>query len=758
MAETRTEIQVEDKSSVVFRNITASVNACMGAVYSMQDASSNAFDTTSLVTAGSTLGAMSGQMQKMASLAFQVSTEEVRIERSASQAAASVGEAGVQQEELNNSAGEGTGLFGQMADKVKSVMGDILSLQSVGQILGLSDELALTQAGLSRMNDGMQTTGQLQDRIYQSAQSSRGSYMDMADSVANLGALTGNAFSSSAQIVGFTEQMNKMLKLSGVSTEEAGASMMQLAQFMQDGVVGGDELTSVLESTPMMASALADYLGVSTGELEGLASQGAITSQILANAVTGAAGSTDVAFAALPVTWGDIWMQFKNSAMQAFGPVLEKINEIANSEGFATFVQGLSGAMQIVGLAAAGVMGLIMNVGSFMAENWGTIGPIIFGVAAAFALYTGIMAAYNIIQGISNGLKMLGVLWSVMHGTSTVAEGAATTGAAAAQMSFNAALLSCPLVWIILLIIAAVAILTLLCSHFLNTGNTATTAFGMVTGAINVAIAFFKNLGMMAANVGIGIGMAIAACAINIKVAFQNAIKNVQSFWYSLLSTVMVVIAGICEQLNRLPFIEFDYSGISSKAEEYADKAKKLKSEKEDYVDVGAAFDAGMSTFDAFGEGWAQNAYDEGAAWGDDKWNGLFGSEEGAAPDEPAGIPGLEDIPGMDGIPEGTGMPPQSNYAPSGGGGYGGIADSSAATAANTESIADSMEITSQDLKYLRDLAEREAVNRFTTAEISVEVPISAYVGGNMDIDGIVDHLANSVQLAMENTAEGVHY
>ncbi|MBQ4541665.1 MAG: phage tail protein [Clostridia bacterium] len=213
--------------------------------------------------------------------------------------------------------------------------------------------------------------------------------------------------------------------------------------------------------------------------------------------------------------------------------------------------------------------------------------------------------------------------------------------------------------------------------------------------------------------------------------AFNNAICSIQSWFWGLLSTAMSVVEGICAALNKLPFVEFDYSGISAKADEYAAKAAEAEGNKQDYKSIGDAFNEGMSTFDTFQDGWASDAFSAGAAWGD----GVADSVSGAFSMDSFEIPEYE-ATGYD-----------ASQIPAN------IAD----TAGNTGSMADSMDITSEDLKYLRDIAETEVVNRFTTAEIKVEMTNNNNVSSDMDLDGMVDYLATGVNEAMEKAAEGVH-
>ena len=327
---------------------------------------------------------------------------------------------------------------------------------------------------------------------------------------------------------------------------------------------------------------------------------------------------------------------------------------------------------------------------------------------------------------------------TAIHTAMTTAWTAATFAETAAQQGLNAALLACPITWIIIAIIAVIALIFAICSAIAKMTGVANSGFGVITGGINVAIQFFKNLGLTVANIALGIGNALSAVASNMMTAFHNAICSVQAWFYGLLSDALTVIAGIAEALNKLPFVEFDYSGITNAADDYAAKAAEAEGNKEEYKSISDAFNEGMSTFDTFQDGWASDAFASGAAWGDgvaDKVSGMFDG-------------GMGDIDLTGGID--PSFLDSSNFAETAGNG---ISD----TADNTGKLADSVDISNENLKYLRDMAETEAINRFTTAEITVSAPVTASIASNMDIDGVVDHLSMGVLEAMEQAAEGVH-
>lgn len=646
-----------------------------------------------------------------------------------------------EQGRFNQEISAGTQQANELTNTIKRAVAAYVSIQTVGKALNISDELATTTARLDLMNDNLQSTQELTNMVYAAAQDARGSFGDMASNVAKLGTLAGDAFSSSAEIVAFANQLNKQMKLSGASTEEASSAMLQLTQSLAKGTLNGDELTSVMENGSMVIQTIADYMGVAQGEIKDLAADGQVTSDIIIAAMLGAADETNAAFATLPLTWSDIWQNIKNAALVAFQPVLQRINDFANSTVVQNFANGVIEAMAVISNVVLNIFDLIGTVGGFIAENWSIISPIIYGVIGALAVY----AAY---LGIVKAIELASAAASMIHSLAMSAKigvMAALTGqtmaATAAQMGYNGALYACPVVWIIVLIIALIAVIMAVCSAIAKMTGIANSGFGVITGGVNVVIQFFKNLGLTVANIALGIGNAIAALASNMMTAFHNAICSVQSWFYNLLSTALSVIEGICSALNKLPFVEFDYSGISSAADDYAAKASEAAGNKEDYQSISDAFNEGFTTFDAFQDGWASDAFNAGAAWGDgvaDKVSNFSLSD----------VFGKTDIPNVSDYTSGF----NDAIANSG------VGDSIGNIDDNTGKIKDSLEVSEDELKYLRDIAEQEAINRFTTAEINVDMSgMQNTVNSGDDIDGFMTKLTDSVNEAVDNMTEGVH-
>lgn len=639
-----------------------------------------------------------------------------------------------EQGRFNQEISAGTQQANELTNTIKRAVAAYVSIQSVGKALNISDELVQTTSRLNMMNDGVQTTAELVNMVYAAAQDARGSFSQMADVVARFGNNAKDAFSSSEEIVAFADLIQKQMTIAGASTQEAANAELQLSQALGSGVLRGDELNSIFEQAPNLIQNIADYLDVPIGKIREMAADGELSADVVKAAIFSAADDINSKFNEMPMTWGQMWQSMQNTALIAFQPVLQRLNDLANSEAFQTFIQGAIEAMATLANILLNVFEVAASVGAFIGDNWSIIAPIIYGVIAALGAYLAIMGIVNAITAIS----------AAIDATKAAADALAAGQTflwTVQQYGLNAALAACPITWIIVLIIALIAIIFAVCNAIAKMTGIANSGFGVITGGVNVVIQFFKNLGLTVANIALGIGNAIAALASNMMTAFHNAICSVQSWFYNLLSTACSVIENIAAALNKLPFVSFDYSGISSAADDYAAKASEAAGNKEDYQSISDAFNEGFTTFDAFQDGWASDAFNAGAAWGDgiaDKVSNFSLSD----------VFGQTDIPNVGDYTSGF----NDAIANSG------VGDSIGNIDDNTGKIKDSLDVTEEDLKYLRDIAEQESINRFTTAEINVDMSgMQNTVNSGDDIDGFMTKLTDSVNEAVDNMTEGVH-
>ena len=716
MATIRSQMVLNDGISGVLRKINTALNTTLNAFEQVQRASGRAVDTAQIQAARAAL---------------------VQANREVDEMAEGYRRAAEQEEILNKGLRNGTNAAGGLLGKVKGIVATLAAGAGIKALLGLSDKMTSTTARLSFLVDDGGSVDELEQKIMASAQRSRAAYLDTASAIASMGANAGRAFESNDELIAFMEQVNKQFVIGGATAEGQSAAMLQLTQAMAAGALRGEELNSILENAPGIARAIESYMGVAEGSIKSYAEEGLITADVVKNALLSVADETNAKFESMPMTWAQICTKMQNTALAAFEPVLTRLNQVANSAQFNTVIDGAINGLAMLASVATGVLDLLINGASFVVDNWSWISPIVYGLVAAFI-------AYNAVALITNGINAAMALAEGVKAAALMMSTGATFAQTAAQYGLNAALAACPITWIVVAVIALVAAIYAACSAIAKFTGIANSGFGVIAGGINVVIQFFVNLGLTVANIALGIWNALGACAQNIGIAFSNVISGVQSWFYNLLSTALTVVAGICEALNKLPFVEFDYSGITNAASDYASKAAEASGNIKDFVSVGDAFSEGMSTFDTWQSGWVSDAFNAGANWGDgvasgvsDAVSGLFDMDLGAATDYGAG--GL------------------------GTGGYGDFAmddllGNTGQTAANTGAAADALSTSTEELEYLRDIAERDAINRFTTAEVKIDMTgMQNRIEGGADLDGVISTLTDGFTEALLTAAEGVH-
>lgn len=639
-----------------------------------------------------------------------------------------------EQGRFNREIEEGTNEANELMQTIKGAVAAYATIQTLSAALNLSDQLTSTTARLNLMNDGLQTTQDLQNMIYLSAERARGSYQATADAVSKLGLMAGDAFSSSEEIIAFMEQVNKQFTIAGTEAAGIDAAMLQLTQAMGSGVLRGEEYNSILEQAPNIIQAIADYMEVPKGQLKDMAAEGLITADIVKAAMFAAADDTNAKFEQMPKTFSQIWTSFQNTALMAFQPVLQRMNEIANSEAFQGFVNNAIEVLSMVAGIALEIFDLLVGVAEIVGENWSWLSPIIYGVAGALAVYYGAQLAANAISAISKGIHIAMAVAQMIHAAATGALTAATAAEIAAQNGLNAALYACPIVWIIILIIALIALFYAAVAAVNHFAGTSVSATGIICGAFMVALAFIGNIFVALWNLVVDVFVLIynlvAEVANFIGNVFTDPIGAVCRLFFGLADTVLGILQALASAIdaifgsNLAGSVQGWRDSLGGWVDETFGKGDEVMAKmnaddmKLGRFEYGAAWDVGYS----FGEG-----IDESIANFDP--SSLFDTNVSGAGD-------YADL---------------SNYGA-------GLAGDVGDIAGNTGAIKDSMDITEEDLKYLRDIAEQEAINRFTTAEINIDQSgMQNIIKNGMDLDGVVDGLTDAVNEAVDIIAEGVH-
>ncbi len=636
------------------------------------------------------------------------------------------------QGQFNQQIRDGTSAASSLENKILGFVAAYATIQSAQKVLDISDTMTQTTARLNMINDGLQTTQDLQNMIYLSAERSRGSYADTADVVAKLGLRAGEAFSSNTEIIAFAENLNKMFIIAGASQQEMASASLQLTQALGSGVLRGEELNAVFESAPNVIQSIADYLDVPIGKIREMAADGEITADIVKNALLSATDTINEQFEQMPMTFGQIWTSISNDALMAFDPVLERLNEFANSDHFQVMVEGITNTLVFVSGLVIEIFDLVAQVAGFISENWSIIEPIILGAATALGIYVTALLIYNTVQAITNGIQAISAFRASVHAAATMLQTGATFAATAAQHGFNAALLACPITWIILGIIAIITVIYLAVAAFNKLAGTSVSATGIIMGVLAVAAAFIGNLFVTLINFVIDIFVVlwnfIAAFANFFANVFNDPVGAIARLFFDLVDTVLSLLQSLAKAIDTI----FG-SNLAGSVQGWRDS---LGGWVDDTFGKGVEVMAELDSSDLH-----LGRFEYGAAW-----------DAGYAFGE-----GIEDTISNFSIGDlfDTNIPDASDYVL----GYDGssIPSNIADIADNTGAIKNSVDISQEDLKYMRDLAETEVINRLTTAEIRVDMPVNATINNEMDLDGVVDYLGEGVTEAMEKAAERVH-
>ena len=394
MAKMREALVLEDRFTAAFNRYITLAEQGTASTQELNDAAAQASKNARLASAAYETAAMKSSAaaaaarEQAAQTAALAAQERLEAQRAREAARAQSENAAAQ----NRTADATQALTG----RIKSLVGAYVGLQTVQKLVETSDQMTQINARLQLMTGSAEAAADAQDKIYQAAQRSRGAYMDMADMVAQLGTLAPDAFSSTDELIAFAEQLQKQMAISGASGQSAQAAMVQLTQALASGTLRGDELNSVLEQTPMIAKTIADYMDVTTGQMREMASEGAITADVVKNAMLSAAAETDAAYEQMPLTWSQVWTMGSNMALQAMQPVLDLISLAANNtERLIPIVTGLAAAVTVYAGAqtaanAATWLGVAANralVASMLANPFLWVAVAVGAAVAALAAW-----------------------------------------------------------------------------------------------------------------------------------------------------------------------------------------------------------------------------------------------------------------------------------------------------------------------------------------------------------------------------------
>lgn len=394
MAQIREALVLEDRFTAAFNRYITLAEQGTASTQELNDAAAQASKSARLASAAYKTAAMKSSAAAAAAREQAAQTAALAAqERLEAQRAREAVQAQNENAAAQNKTADATQA---LTGRIKSLVGAYVGLQTVQKLVETSDQMTQINARLQLMTGSAEAAADAQDKIYRAAQRSRGAYMGMADMVAQLGTLAPDAFNSTDELIAFAEQLQKQMAISGASGQSASAAMVQLTQALASGTLRGDELNSVLEQTPMIAKTIADYMGVSTGQMREMASEGAITADVVKNAMLSAAAETDAAFEQMPLTWSQVWTMGSNMALQAMQPVLDLISLAANNiDTLVPLVAGLTAAVAAYTIAqtaanAATWLGVAANralVAAMLANPFLWVAVAVGAAVAALAVW-----------------------------------------------------------------------------------------------------------------------------------------------------------------------------------------------------------------------------------------------------------------------------------------------------------------------------------------------------------------------------------
>lgn len=595
---------------------------------------------------------------------------------------------------------------------LKKLIGTVASLAAVKKGMDSTDTYTNTLARLGMVTNSEAERDALQQDVFAAAYRSRGDYTEMANAAAKLRMLAGDTFSGATgnqEAVAFTELLTKSLKVSGASTAEQNSSFLQLTQAMTSGKLQGDEFRSVMENAPMVADAIASYMGKSKAELKELSSEGVITADIIKGAMFQAADGINAKFETMQPTFADTWQKIKNVGTQAFGDIFVRINEMLNSDMGQSVVNNLTGAIYM----AAGAFNVLLDAIGWVGNNLDILAPIILGIAAAWVVY-------NATAGIAWAATLKNVAAMSAKAVADWAEYAAIFMLIWAQEGFNAALAACPITWIIgaiVLLIAAFYAGTAAVNHFAGTSISATGLIGAAFFTLwatiynNFVYPVWNMLAMLANFIG---NACFTDATAAVKVLFLDMANTCVSYVLNMARAIENII-------NRIPGVTVDItSGLEGFKSGLEDKISTIKDESgwQEFVKQPELLDYTEM---------AAKGYDAGSSLADKASNLLSGFN-----------PNLDSVGGIDLSQFATG----GNPATVKGTGKGG-----AVKVENEE-----------DIEWMRKLAERDYVARIAqnTLAPNIRVEFTGPITKEADTDGVMAHVVEELKDIIATAPEGV--
>ena len=725
---------------------------------------------------------------------LELSEQTKRVNRQARAAAGSVDR--LNQKVYASVDASGKAIFGlnSLRNSLETIVLTYASMRSLKLGVEWSDELTLVQGKLAQLTDDVEG---FMRKTYQMSQDSRTSYMDNASQMAKMWQLTGGingVFDSEDKLVEFNELLNKSFILGGSGVREINASIYQLTQALSSGRLQGDELRSLAENAPYLINAVVEsvekmynagkpideQIKLTYNDLKKLGAEGVLTADVIVDAVLNSADKIRDAYENITPTWEQTFQKLKNQIQYISQPILESINEIINSDAFEKTAQTIVKMFTVILTVINPILQAVLWLGSAMADNWSLVEPAIWGVANALLALLGYMAlakVYTIALGTVQGIQLLisnGVGYSMVKNNvalgiyNTLAPIAAgmTKALATAETFLASATWAAlaPLLTVVAVIAAVVAIIYVAVIAYNRLTGSTVSATGVIVGAfyalftavynvfagiwnVLVDVAEFlvnvfddpvyrikslfgglvkdllKNFKIM----GEGINVIIMSITKGIETLVNGAIDKLNGMIVAYNATV----GNVFGKLNTISKVDLerkariDTSGIDkaiAKIDNWVGtketKDISLSKYKTEYKDLNEAYNQGYKQ----GQEWADNVTEVWNRYSDSLVKYIQPNISGNSVADPTLMETIDQLKG------------------------------------NTDDIVNNTKVSSEELKYLRDIAERDVINRFTTAEIKIENNMNNNINSDRDLDGIVNYITTEMYKAASSTAEGLHY
>ena len=725
---------------------------------------------------------------------LELSEQTKRVNRRARAAAGSVDR--LNQKVYASVDASGKAVFGlnSLRNSLETIVLTYASMRSLKLGVEWSDELTRVQGKLAQLTDDVEG---FMRKTYQMSQDTRTSYMDNASQMAKMWQLTGGingVFDSEEKLLEFNELLNKSFILGGSGIREINASIYQLTQALSSGRLQGDELRSLAENAPYLINAVVEsvekmynagkpideQIKLTYNDLKKLGAEGVLTADVIVDAVLNSADKIRDAYENITPTWEQTFQKLKNQIQYISQPILESINEIINSDAFEKTAQTIVKMFTVILSVINPILQAVLWLGSTMADNWSLVEPAIWGVVNALVAFLGYMAlakVYTIALGTVQGIQLLisnGVGYSMVKNNvalgiyNTLAPIAAgmTKALATAETFLASATWAAlaPLLTVVAVIGAVVAIIYVAVIAYNRLTGSTVSATGVIVGTfyalfdavynvfagiwnILVEVAEFlvnvfddpvyrikslfgglvKNLLINFKIMGEGINVIIMSITKGIETLVNGAIDKLNGMIVAYNSTV----GNVFGKLNTISKVDLerkariDTSGIDkaiAKIDNWVGtketKDISLSKYKTEYKDLNESYNQGYKQ----GQEWADNVTEVWDRYSDSLVKYIQPNISGNSVADPTLMETIDQLKG------------------------------------NTDDIVNNTKVSSEELKYLRDIAERDVINRFTTAEIKIENNMNNNINSDRDLDGIVNYITTEMYKAASSTAEGLHY